>query len=156
MYEIKVELSASNILRKPISPFCVPLNLILYLLRAGLRYREDFCEIILNRDRREREIKEKKQIWVQIGQYSNRRDVSEKKYKIKEIKRRLREKRISEVLQEKEREREKETVRSSITVDLSPYRIFEIRVRVTLSGRISLITTRKYEPAGAKVISDFA
>lgn len=59
MYEIKVELSASNILRKPISPFCVPLNLILYLLRAGLRYREDFLRNYMDRDEEEREIEEK-------------------------------------------------------------------------------------------------
>lgn len=66
-----------------------------------------------------------------------------KKYKIKEIKRCLREKRISEVLREGERKKERKTVRSSITVDLSPYRIFEIRVRVTSSGRISLITRQE-------------
>lgn len=80
--------------------------------------------------------------------------VGEKKYKIKEIKRCLREKRISEVL--REREKEGKTVRSSITVDLSPYRIFEIRVRVTSSGRISLITRQENTSVGVKVISDFA
>lgn len=47
--------------------------------------------------------RKKKQIRVQIGQYSNRRDVfGEKKYKIKEIKRCLREKRISKVSREGE------------------------------------------------------
>lgn len=77
MYEIKVELSASNILGKPISPFCVPLNVILYLLCVGLRYPEDFCEVTWMNE--EREKNKKMQILIQIGHYSNCRDVSEKK-----------------------------------------------------------------------------
>lgn len=62
--------------------FASPLNLILYLLRAGLRYREDFCEITW-RQGGERETEKETDTGVQIGQYSNRRDVSEKRKKKK-------------------------------------------------------------------------
>lgn len=81
-----------------------------------------------------------------------------KKNKIKEIKRCLREKSELVKFYEKGREREKGgMVQSSITADLSPYRIFEIRARVTSSGRISLITRQENTSTfRAKVISDFA
>lgn len=63
--------------------FASPLNLILYLLRAGLRYREDFCEITRRRGGGERETEKETDTGVQIGRYSNRRDVSEKRKKKK-------------------------------------------------------------------------
>lgn len=88
---------------------------------------------------RERRTRNKIQIWIYKldGTLIAAWCVSEKKkyIKIKEIKWRLREKRINEVLERRKKKKERKGEREengtdpSITADLSPYRIFEIRAR---------------------------
>lgn len=81
--------------------------LILYSIYFALVYAiaKVFAKLLGGGGGGERETEKETDTGVQIGQYSNRRDVSEKrkkeKNKIKEIKRCLREKRIGEVLREK-------------------------------------------------------
>ena len=131
-----MELSASNILGKPISPFCVPRNVILLFTSRWVTLSQRFLRNYMNGARKNK----KMQILIQIGHYSNAVMCWRKRNKRKEIKMvRLREKRISKVLNE--RKKNGTILDNSRHFTLS--NIWNTRSRVTLSERISLITTQK-------------
>lgn len=155
------------IFRKPISPFCVPL-LILYFIyfACWIMYcmlSRTFLRNCMDGDKgeRERRTRNKIQIWIYKldGTLIAAWCVSEKKkyIKIKEIKWRLREKRINEVLERrKKKEREKERKRGKRYRSLDNCRPFSLsniwntRSRVTSSRKNFSYRARKYERAAPR------